>query len=305
MYARLWWKDARQFWAIWVFLAAAMAVIQALAVHYLGEDARHGSLGYLALTCACLYAFATGAAAFAGERETGTLTLLDSLAIDRNVIWTAKSTFALATTLMLTFLLFSIAAFSTNEWKQLGSFVSPWDAVGFAMMIPVALGWGLLWSAVLSNALTAAVTAISATGLSLGLLAAGFERRLLDPARSGPQVCWQLFLFLATAIASAIIFAHRNALGAFRAQLPLTASTQPRRPGAPNARSASAFVAGNGGSFTANPKPNVRYARDRPERLAFLDFRGPSARLAHDEAGPGYVGIAHGDRTACACPDLF
>ena len=73
MYARLWWKDARQFWPIWVFLALAAAVMQGLLLHYLGQDARHGALGCLALICASLYAFATGAAAFAGEQEAGTL----------------------------------------------------------------------------------------------------------------------------------------------------------------------------------------------------------------------------------------
>jgi hypothetical protein len=89
MYARLWWKDARQFWPIWVFLALAAAVVQGLLLHYLEQDARHGALGVSALICASLYAFATGAAAFAGERETGTLRLLDVLPIDRRVVWLA------------------------------------------------------------------------------------------------------------------------------------------------------------------------------------------------------------------------
>ena len=80
MYARLWWKDARQFWPIWVFLAirrggraGAIAVLPGS-----GRTARCARI-ISASICASLYAFATGAAAFAGERETGTLRLLDIL----------------------------------------------------------------------------------------------------------------------------------------------------------------------------------------------------------------------------------
>src|ERR1700728_3847895 len=112
MYARLWWKDARQFWPIWVFLALAAAVMQWLLLYYLEQDARHGALGCLALICASLYAFATGAAAFAGEREAGTLRLLDMIPLDRRVVWASKVSFALVTTLALILLLLGMAALS-------------------------------------------------------------------------------------------------------------------------------------------------------------------------------------------------
>ena len=45
MYARLWWKDARQFWPIWVFLALAAAAVQGLLLYFLGQDVRQGWLG--------------------------------------------------------------------------------------------------------------------------------------------------------------------------------------------------------------------------------------------------------------------
>ena len=164
MYARLWWKDARQFWPIWVFLALAAAVVQGLLLYYLGQDARHGALGLSALICASLYAFATGAAAFAGERETGTLRLLDILPVDRRVVWAGKVSFALVTTLALTLMLLAMAAMSTDHWKPR----DPLDVGGaiFGMFVLVALGWGLFWSAILSNALTAAVIAICCTAVS-------------------------------------------------------------------------------------------------------------------------------------------
>ena len=122
-----------------------------------------------ALICASLYAFATGAAAFAGERETGTLRLLDILPVDRRVVWAGKVSFALVTTLALTLLLLAMAAVSTDRWKPQGS-LSVWEALSFGMIVLLALGWGLFWSAILSNALTAAVMAICCTGVSLSFL---------------------------------------------------------------------------------------------------------------------------------------
>ena len=205
MYTILWWKDARQFWPIWVFLALAAAVVQGLLLYYLGQDARHGALGVSALICASLYAFATGAAAFAGEQEMGTLRLLDILPADRWVVWGAKVSFALMTTLMLTLILLAMAARIHDRWNPQGS-LSAWEALGFAMTIPIALGWGLFWSAILSNALTAAVIAIFCTGVSLSLLMSRLDNVFLGRVDLSVFVLWQLCLFLATLIASVVIF---------------------------------------------------------------------------------------------------
>ena len=83
---------------------------------------RGRAAGLLALICASLYAFAVGAAAFAGERETGTLRLLDILPLDRRVVWAGKVSFALVTTLALALVLLAMAALSTDRWKPEGSF---------------------------------------------------------------------------------------------------------------------------------------------------------------------------------------
>ena len=97
MYARLWWKDARQFWPIWLFCSGRRG--HAVAdVELRGRPVRYGALGVSALLWAGLYALAAGAAAFAGERETGTLRLLDILPADRRVVWAGKVSFALVTT---------------------------------------------------------------------------------------------------------------------------------------------------------------------------------------------------------------
>ena len=55
----------------------------------------------LAMGWTCLYAFAVGAAAFAGERETGTLRLLDMLPAPRRVVWAGKVSFAIVSTIGL------------------------------------------------------------------------------------------------------------------------------------------------------------------------------------------------------------
>jgi ABC-2 family transporter protein len=205
MYARLWWKDARQFGPIWVFLALCAAVVQWLFLYFVGKDEFHGALGMSALICASLYAFATGAAAFAGEREMGTLRLLDSLPADRRVVWTAKVSFAVVTTLALTLLLVAMAALYTDRWKTTGS-LSIWEALSFGMLVPIALGWGLFWSAILSNALAAAVTAIFCAAVSLSFVTNRLDDVYLGRVNLSTFVLCECFLFLATLIASAAIF---------------------------------------------------------------------------------------------------
>src|SRR4051794_381937 len=117
MVARLWWKDVRQFWPIWVLLAAVALGVQGLALHYGYVEARQGGMAVAALFWACLYGFAVAAAAFAGERETRTLGLLDLLPVERWRLWLAKSSFALASTMALGLILFAAASLVTDRWQ--------------------------------------------------------------------------------------------------------------------------------------------------------------------------------------------
>ena len=93
MYMRLWWKEARQFWPIWIFLTLGAAAGEWIALKYYSPVARQGVLGYMALIWTGVYAVAVGAAAFAAERETGTLRLLDILPAARPVVWAGKVSF--------------------------------------------------------------------------------------------------------------------------------------------------------------------------------------------------------------------
>ena len=172
MYARLWWKDARQFWPIWLVLIVAAAFTQWMILTFVGRPARFGWLGISALLWASLYALAAGAAAFAGERETGTLKLLDHFPADRSVVWAGKVSFALVTSLVLTFLFLLMAAVSTERWDPQNS-LTPFDAACLCMIVPVSLGWGLCWSSITKTALGAALAALACIGLTLIFSGAG------------------------------------------------------------------------------------------------------------------------------------
>ena len=133
MVARLWWKDARQFWPIWVLLAVVGLAAQWLILHYVGENARNGGLAVVALGWTCLYAFAIAASAFAGERENRTLHLLDALPVDRWWIWTGKVSFAVVSTCALGLLLFLAAALTTDKWQVIWAVVGPLLRCGYAL----------------------------------------------------------------------------------------------------------------------------------------------------------------------------
>lgn len=165
MFARLWWKEARQAWPAWGFLAAAGIAAQSYLFCYWKDEASPGGYAYVALVITMMYPFLIAAAAFAGERESGTLWILDAMPAGRLRLWSAKASFALATTLALGILLWLGAlAFGrdSSEWRAAGAAALVWGLT--------ALGWGLLWSALLPNALHAALLAIASLCLTLLLL---------------------------------------------------------------------------------------------------------------------------------------
>src|SRR4051794_896638 len=79
MYARLWWKEARTFWPIWLVLGVVALGLQGLVFWFDPSEARTGILIPQGLAWSVLYAFAVGSAAFAGEREANTQGFLDTL----------------------------------------------------------------------------------------------------------------------------------------------------------------------------------------------------------------------------------
>jgi ABC-type transport system involved in multi-copper enzyme maturation permease subunit len=180
MVARLWWKDARQFWPIWVFLAACGLAAQGLAIHYVGTWALSGALAVAALGWTCLYAFAVAAAAFAGERESRTLILLDALPVERWQLWKAKVSFAFVSTVALGLLLFIAAALATDKWELENLW---WGILSGAKVLLVVLGCSLFWSTVMSNALLAAVLGVCTALSVVPAFAGGLNLRISDENR--------------------------------------------------------------------------------------------------------------------------
>ncbi len=213
MYTRLWWKDARQLWPIWLFLAMAAAVGQWLALKFWLSANQHSMLIVLAIMWASFYAVSAGAAAFAGEREAGTLRLLDIMPVEREVAWAGKVSFALVTTLLLASLLSAMAALGAIGAASSGltKLLSPWDVASLATIVLEALGWGLLWSAVLSSALSAAVVAIFCTGISWLFLLTELDTAMggITDAQRRFGACWFGIALVAIGI-SYIVFSRRG-----------------------------------------------------------------------------------------------
>ena len=158
---RFWWKDARQFWPVALFLVLTAEVVQWLLLRYGGPEVRNGILGWLAIGWAGLYGCAVGAAAFAGEKETGTLRFLDTLPVSRRWLWTAKSSFAILSTIALGLGLFALAATGTTEWKLSPNPPPLWMVIASGMaFLAAAVSWGLFFSSITNNALVAATLTV-------------------------------------------------------------------------------------------------------------------------------------------------
>ncbi len=83
-----------------------------------------------------------------------------------------------------------------------------------------ALGWGLLWSALLNSALSAAVVAMLCTGITSILIVARLETIIGElPDKLRQLAAWQLGIALATAAASHVLFTRSGLPGRLRIAL--------------------------------------------------------------------------------------
>lgn len=209
MYARLWWKDLRQFWPIWLFLVVAAMAVQGLMLLVAGANARHGSLLLLAIFWSGLYALTAGAAAFAGEREVGGLRLLDALPAPRRVVWSAKVSFAVVSSMVLILVLIALAALGTDDTEVLksgGETVSALEFVIGVGFVFSALGWGLFFSSFTASAITAAVLGIIVCGLSVTLVPDRINSWGVHPTMMFGGLALVPLTALATIAASGLIF---------------------------------------------------------------------------------------------------
>ncbi len=163
MLARVWWKEWRQFRPAWVSLLVLAAGLHGLVLAYGEVETRAGELTPITLGWAGLYVVAAGAAAFAGEREGDMLRLLDALPVDRRTLWLGKATFVLGSTLALAVVLLGLSRLVVGpvspEYRL--ARIAP---IGLWMLVEVGV-WSLFWSALMGNALNAAVLALAASFL--------------------------------------------------------------------------------------------------------------------------------------------
>ncbi|GAC1475383.1 MAG: hypothetical protein NVSMB9_27800 [Isosphaeraceae bacterium] len=190
------------FWPIWVFLAAVAALGQWMALRHLGPEARNGGLAVSAMGLSVLYAIAVGAAAFAGERENRTLAFLDTLPVSRRDLWGGKVSFAIGSTLLLGAGLLALAMSAGTEKWQIEEGMGAAVLFGCVAILLEVIGWVLLVSALLSNALTAALLTLACVLLVSPVLRWEFG---FSPRDIANGAALRLLLALATTVVSRLI----------------------------------------------------------------------------------------------------
>ena len=165
MLIRLWWKEWRSLAPIMATLVISAAALHWFLLTYGGRDIRNGILIPIAVGFAVVYALVAGAASFAGERENRTMGFLDALPVGRSLLWLGKASFALVSSVLLGLLL---RWGSLIGWKFEDQPFAPIFNVDlfFGLLLVEAAIWGLLWSSLTKNALTAGILGVLTTGAS-------------------------------------------------------------------------------------------------------------------------------------------
>ena len=149
MLGRLWWKEMRTLWPLWPTLFAVAVALQGLLLLVQPEIAKTGSLLMIGYGWACLYALVSSSAAFAGEREMGTLVLLDALSVRRWELWFGKVSFMLVSSLGLLVVMLALGGLGSTGVEDQPRFAF---AVGmYGTLLFEIIAWSLFWSALLAN----------------------------------------------------------------------------------------------------------------------------------------------------------
>jgi len=169
------WKEYREHRSIWLTMVALTGLLGwgVVQLNFSGTDPA-GTLGIAMLALAATYGVVCGAMMFAGEKEGGTLVLLDIFLGRRDLLWIGKlcigvvlaATEALAVAAILHFLknnppgwMTRLAGIATDHAGPMAVFARPGTGVWFAVLPMVtmeALAWGLLGSSFTQRVLTGA-----------------------------------------------------------------------------------------------------------------------------------------------------
>jgi len=165
MLIRLWWKEWRTLAPIMATLVGAAVGVQWFLLSSGGPEVRNGITIPIALGWGVLYALVAGSASFAGERETRMLGFLDALPVGRGTLWLGKATFALASSLVLALVLDWIGSVGWVHSATAPAISLDRVVPFFALLLVEAVVWGLFWSALCRNAITAGICAVVTTGI--------------------------------------------------------------------------------------------------------------------------------------------
>jgi hypothetical protein len=169
------WKEYREHRSIWLTMVALTGLLGwgVVQLNFSGTDPA-GTLGVAMLALAATYGVVCGAMMFAGEKEGGTLVLLDIFLGRRDLLWFGKlcigvvlaAAEALAVAAILHFLKYDppgwmtrLAGIATEHAGPLAVFARPGTGVWFAVLPMVtmeALAWGLLGSSLTQRVLAGA-----------------------------------------------------------------------------------------------------------------------------------------------------
>ncbi|WP_435017436.1 hypothetical protein TA3x_005042 [Tundrisphaera sp. TA3] len=180
MIARLWWKEMRVIWPAWPILFGAGLALQLFLI---STGAQAPILVAVPLFWPALYAFVVSAAAFAGERENGTLVLLDSLHVTRRPLWLGKASFALASTFALGLAMLPVGLLGQGGSQNVVRLAGIYG--DFSSLFIEGVAWGLLWSALLRNPMIAGMMALASVG-AVSSLATGRGEINFSPDESIP-----------------------------------------------------------------------------------------------------------------------
>jgi hypothetical protein len=160
----LWWKEYREQRGLWLVMVGMTALLLAGMIAVLSPGGRE-ALPSTALLMAVTYGLVCGSMMLAGERETRTLTFLDTHAGRRATVWKAKALAGAVFTLVLSLVLSCLALpFYREPLYSSYLLLTPLLAVD-------AYAWGLLASALAHRGFVAAL--LGAVFLTLSWLATG------------------------------------------------------------------------------------------------------------------------------------
>ncbi|MGA2257351.1 MAG: hypothetical protein ABSG53_22060, partial [Thermoguttaceae bacterium] len=224
---RILWKEYRAQRAFWI----SMVVLTVLAELLLLAGYRHSFFYSLperiqplfaaGLALAAFYALGSGATLFAAERETETYDFLRGLPVTPLVVFAGKVVFALASTVALFLLAWTVALALARELPDPLFHRQIWALCGLGGI--ELLAWGILFSLLLKRPLVAVICAVTVVSIILWFL--GGESNRWMAVDLNPKTVYARLLIVALMAATDIALALRW----FRERSPLTARLRSAR----------------------------------------------------------------------------